>query len=145
VIHYLDTSVLVAASVQTHPHYVPAFDLLKAVKDGAVKGCIGAHGLAEFYSVLTRTPFNPRIQPADAGRFLEDNILSCFEVIPLTASDYKNILLSCTHSGLIGGVVYDMLHLYAAEKSSCDRLYTFNAKDFRVLASPAMTGKIAAP
>jgi predicted nucleic acid-binding protein len=102
---YLDTNVLVAASVRDHPHYVQSFDLVKDVKEGAVKGYISTHGLAEFYSVLTRTPFNPRIQPADAGRFLEDNLLACFEVVPLSADDYKTVLRSCTQKGLIGGAV----------------------------------------
>jgi predicted nucleic acid-binding protein len=50
---YLDTNVLIAASVREHKHHVQAFDLVKAVKDGGVKGCISTHGLAEFYSVIT--------------------------------------------------------------------------------------------
>ncbi len=80
-----------AASVQEHPHHVPAFDLVKAVKEGALRGCICTHGLAEFYSVLTRAPFVPRVHPAEAGRFLEDNVLPYFELIALSGSDYKAV------------------------------------------------------
>jgi predicted nucleic acid-binding protein len=57
---YFDTNVLIAASVQEHPQHVQSFDLVKAVKEGALRGCISTHGLAEFYSVLTRAPFTPR-------------------------------------------------------------------------------------
>jgi predicted nucleic acid-binding protein len=142
---YLDPNVLVAASVQEHPHHVPSFDLVKAVKEGALRGCISTHGLAEFYSVLTRAPFVPRVHPAEAGRFLDDNVLPYFELIALSGNDYKAVLRSCTNAGLIGGMVFDALHLHGAQKAGCDRVYTFNVKDFRVLAPPALADKIAAP
>ena len=45
---YLDTNVLVAASVEDLQHHVPAFDLVKAVKEGDLQGCISTHGLAEY-------------------------------------------------------------------------------------------------
>lgn len=142
---YLDTNVLVAASVQDHQHHLQSFDLVKAVKAGTFEGCISTHGLAEFYSVLTRAPFVPRIHPAEAGRFLNDNILPYFELIALSANDYKAVLRSCASSGLIGGVVFDALHLHSAQKAGCDRIYTFNVKDFRSLAPADLADKIVAP
>ena len=142
---YLDTSVLVAASVKDHSHYVQASDLVAAIRAGTIRGCISTHGLAELYSVLTRAPFNPRIHPADAGRILEDNILSCFELIALSVDDYKSVLRSCVGNGLIGAVVFDLLHLHAAQRAGCDRIYTFNVRDFRALAPKEMEDRIAAP
>ncbi|MDQ2945194.1 MAG: PIN domain-containing protein [Acidobacteriota bacterium] len=142
---YLDTNLLVAASVQDHPHHVPSFELIQAVQQRTLEGCISTHGLAEFYAVITRAPFTPRVHPTEAGRFLDENILPFFELVVLLADDYKTVLRSCAAAGLIGGVVYDALHLYAAEKANCDRIYTFNIRDFRALASPQLTGKISAP
>ena len=142
---YLDTNVLVAASVQEHQHHLQSFDLVKAVKEGTFEGCISTHGLAEFYSVLTRAPFTPRVHPAEAGRFLNDNILPYFELIALSAEDYKAVLRSCASAGLIGGVVFDALHVHSAQKSGCDRIYTFNVKDFRFLAPADLVDKITAP
>jgi predicted nucleic acid-binding protein len=142
---YLDTNILIAASVPDHQHHAQSFDLVRAVKEGALEGCISNHGLAEFYSVLTRAPFTPRVHPAEAGRFLEDNILPYFELVSLSADDYKTVLRSCAKGGLIGAVVFDALHLHSAEKAGCDRIYTFNVKDFRSLAPSTLEGKIAAP
>ena len=142
---YLDTNVLVAASVQEHQHHLQSFDLVKAVKEGTFEGCISTHGLAEFYSVLTRAPFTPRVHPAEAGRFLNDNILPYFELIALSAEDYKAVLRSCASAGLIGGVVFDALHVHSAQKAGCDRIYTFNVKDFRFLAPADLVDKITAP
>jgi predicted nucleic acid-binding protein len=142
---YLDTNVLVAASVENHPHHVPAFDLVKAVKEGALQGCISTHGLAEYYSVITRAPFAPQVHPTEAGRFLDENVLPYFELLAISVDDYKAVLKSCSAAGLIGGVVYDALHMHVAENAGCERMYTFNVRDFRALASPTMAGKIAAP
>lgn len=141
---YFDTNVLVAACVDEHPHHVQSFDLVRAVKEGAVKGYSSTHGLAEFYSVITRAPFTTRVQPVEAGRFLDDNILPHFELIPLSAGDYKTVLRSAARAAWIGGIVFDALHLHCAQKAECDRIYTFNVKDFRFLA-PGLADRIAAP
>jgi predicted nucleic acid-binding protein len=142
---YLDTNVLVAASVQHHGHHPQSFDLVRAVKDKALHGCISTHGLAEFYSVITRAPFNPRVHPAEVGRFLDDNIIPYFELIAFTAQDYKAVLRSCTAGGLIGGLFFDALHIHGAQKANCDRIYTFNVKDFRSIAPAGFADKIAVP
>jgi predicted nucleic acid-binding protein len=142
---YLDTNVLVAASVGDHQHHVQSFDLVRAVKQGAVTGCISTHGLAEYYSVITRAPFVPRVHPGEASRFLDENILPYFELIALSASDYKTVLRFCSKIGLIGGMVFDALHIHCAQKADCDRIYTFNVKDFRALAPSEQADKIAAP
>jgi len=142
---YFDTNVLVAASVQDHVHHVQSFDLLEAVKQGGLKGCISTHGLAEFYSVITRAPFHPRVHPTEAGRFLDENILPYFELVALSAHDYKAVLHSCTSAGLIGGLFFDALHLHSARKSNCDRIYTLNVRDFRSLAPAELSEMITAP
>jgi predicted nucleic acid-binding protein len=142
---YLDTNILVAASVRAHPHHGPALDLVEAVIDRALAGCISTHGLAEYYSVVTRTPFVPRVHPAEADQFMGESILPYFELVALSADDYKEVLRSCIRAGLIGGVIFDALHVRSAKKAECDRLYTFNVKDFRAVASPDMAGKITAP
>lgn len=142
---YVDTNILVAASVQAHQHHAQSFELVSKITKGTLKGYISAHGLAEFYSVLTRAPFTPRVHPAEAGRFLEDNILPHFELVTLSQDDYKKVLMNCAKTGLVGGVVYDALHIHCARKAGCDRIFTFNVRDFRDLASSDLYDKISAP
>jgi hypothetical protein len=103
----------------------------------------GQGGERGSYSVITRAPFTPRVQPAEAGRFLEDNILPHFELIALSADDYKAVLRSCTNAGLIGGVVFDALHLRGARRRTAIAFYTFNVKDFRSLAPEDLADRIA--
>ena len=80
----------------------------------------------------------------EAGRFLDNNILPYFELIALSAGDYKTVLRSSSNAGLIGGLLFDALHLHCAVKAECDRVYTFNVKDFRALAPAGFADKITA-
>jgi hypothetical protein len=44
-----------------------------------------------------------------------------------------------------GAIVFDALHLRCAQKSACDRIYTFNVKDFRGLAPDGLQSRIVSP
>lgn len=142
---YLDTNVLVAASVKGHPHHFPALELVKRVKAGEIQGCVSTHGIAELYAVLTRAPFSPRVRPMEASRIIEENILCHFELCELTREDYKRAIGSCAKAGRMGGVVYDALHLECAERAGCDWVFTFNVRDFRALATGGMVDRVSAP
>ena len=53
---YCDTSVLVAASILAHPHHLQSAALLHQIRAKKLQGVISAHGVAEFYAVITRVP-----------------------------------------------------------------------------------------
>ena len=78
---FFDTSVLVAASVGSHPHHAQALAALRRVADGQDRGFIGVHSIAEAYAALTRLPVAPRIHPSQAGRIIRDNVLKHFELV----------------------------------------------------------------
>jgi predicted nucleic acid-binding protein len=142
---FLDTSVLVAAVVQDHPHNALATALLLAAQRSTVQTFISAHSLAEIYAVLTRTPFSPRIYPAEAWQLLEESILAHVQVVALNPAEYRQEIHACSGKGWIGGAVYDALHIHAAQAAGCERLYTFNLREFRSLAPEEFRHKIAAP
>jgi predicted nucleic acid-binding protein len=89
---YCDTSVLVASSIASHPHHSQSLALLDQVRAGKSEAVISAHGIAEFYAVLTRAPLAPPIYPSEAWRLLEENILPNFHVATLSAAQYKTVL-----------------------------------------------------
>lgn len=142
---YLDTSVLIAASVQEHTHHAPAIQALDAMLLEGHKGYVSAHSLAEFYSVLTRTPFIPAIYPSEAWQMLEVSILPHVKIVALSGAEYKDLVRQCATEGHVGGRVYDAVHLRCARKAKCDRLYTFNVKHFRALAPDSFRHKVSAP
>lgn len=141
---YFDTSVLVAAVVEGHPHHGPAWRVWEHAAERGREAFISGHGMAEVYAVLTRTPFTPRVYPGEAWRILEETILPSVKVIVLTANEYRSTMRTCAEEGWAGGAIYDGLHLRCARKAACSRIYTFNLRDFQRLA-PDLKDKICAP
>lgn len=100
---FFDTTVLVAASAQSHPHYAQARPALLRVAAGEDKGFMGLHSIAELYATLTRLPVQPRIHPVEAARIVTDNILPHFKVVPLIKEDYLSALNTMAGGGWSGG------------------------------------------
>ena len=142
---FLDTTVLVAASERSHPHYAQARPALLRVAAGHDKGFISLHSIAEMFAALTRLPVQPRIHPAEAARIITDNILPFFEIVSLGKKDYVDALKTMTIGGWIGAKIYDVLLLRCAARCKVERIYTFNLVDFRQMASADLKEKICAP
>lgn len=141
---YFDTTVLVAACVEPHPHYRQSISALHSARDKKLEAHISGHALAEAYSVLTRTPFRPPIYPGLAWKLLEEEILPYFEIVTITPRMYRETIRECADHGWIGGRVHDAIHLRCARESGCERIYTFNVRHFQQLA-PDLAQRIGAP
>ncbi|KAB2638129.1 MAG: type II toxin-antitoxin system VapC family toxin [Verrucomicrobia bacterium] len=129
-----DTSTLVAALLQQHPHHALAFRQLQAVKAGLVDGHLTTYGLAELFATLTALPLKPRLLAADVERLIRQSILACFTLIPLSAEDYADAMQLTVRQNLASGAIYDALHLIGARRAGCSALYTLNLRHFRALA-----------
>jgi predicted nucleic acid-binding protein len=130
-----DTSTLVAALLQQHPHHAIAFPRLQAVKEGTVQGHLTTHGLAEIFATLTALPLKPRLLPADVQRIIQQSILAYFVLIPLSADHYREAIELTVTRNLASGAIYDALHLIGARSFGCATLYTLNLRHFRALAA----------
>jgi len=142
---FFDTTVLVAASEQSHPHYSQARAALLRVAAGQDTGFVGLHSIAEVYAGLTRLPVQSRIHPLEAARIVTDNILPHFEVVSLGKEDYLQTLNMMASGGWIGAKIYDALLVCCAARCTVERIYTFNPGDFKQLARPGLKEKICAP
>lgn len=142
---FFDTTVLVAASEQSHPHYTQARAALLRVAAGKDKGFMGQHSIAELFAVLTRLPVQPRIHPVEAARIITENILPHFEVVSLGKKDYLDAVNAMASGGWAGAKIYDVLLLRCAAKCAVERIYTFNLGDFRQLAPAGLQEKICSP
>ncbi len=141
---YLDTAVLIAASVAVHPQHRQSLATLQLIRKKSVSGYTSGHALSETYAVLTRTPFTPPVYPLEAWNLLSTNILPYFEIISLTPKMYRDTIEVCANRGWIGGRIPDSLHLCCARVAACDRIYTFNVRYFQQLA-PDLSDRIGAP
>ena len=141
---FCDTSVLVASCVRRHPHFARARPVLVDVRARRVTGIMGAHSVAELYSALTTMPVEPRILPSEAAVILDTNIIPFFQVQPATTDLYRRAVTICARHALPGGKVYDALLIECARAANCERIYTFNQRDFDLLA-PDFPGLVMAP
>jgi predicted nucleic acid-binding protein len=140
----VDTSVLVAALIESHPMHGRAHPWLDRAIGGEFEWAVAAHSLAELFHVLTAYPVRPRIPPGTARQLIQENIVKKAGVVSLTGGDYSAVIQRMADLDLAGAVIYDALILRAAERAGVDRVVTFNLDDFRRLW-PERAAKIAAP
>mgnify|MGYP001214356175 CR=1 FL=1 len=113
----LDTSVLIAAMVESHPEHARAFPWLQRIKGGEVTGVVSAHTLAEVYATITRLPVKPPISPSTVFHLIQENLLNHFQIVALSEKDYIALIEKLSKIGIFGGVTYDALILHAAFKA----------------------------
>jgi predicted nucleic acid-binding protein len=141
---FLDTSVLVAACLSKHPHHARARPVLERIVRAEDTGVAAAHSLGECYSAFTTIPLDPRIQPIEAERLIEHNVVAHFQLIEAEPPDYQEAIRRCASQSAIGGMVVDALLLECARKAGADRIYTFNTRRFQALAAD-LAGIVCAP
>lgn len=129
-----DTSVLVPAFVDQLSNHSSAFAAFAGYSAGEHEGYCSTHALAETYSVLTALPISKRISSVEARMLIEENMLARLHVVELNGLDYAHALGTAAHKGLTSGIIYDALHVEAAKKAGCSRIYTYNISHFRALS-----------
>ena len=134
-----DSSVLVAAVVDQLANHESACACFVQYSKGKHRGCCSTHALAECYATLTALPLPRKIQATDARILIEENFIKRLEILELTQADYATALTRSSQLGLVSGVVYDALHLVAAERANCQRLYTCNLAHFNRLRPVGIT------
>jgi predicted nucleic acid-binding protein len=125
-----DSSILIAAFVESHPKHKQALSFLMKAKNKEFELLVSSHTILEIYSVLTSAPFKPRITPKIAKLLIENNIKNLAKTIFLTDKDYFKILDKISVSNLSGGIVYDAIIVECALIANADEILTLNSKDF---------------
>ncbi len=125
-----DTSVLIAAFVESHPKHNAALKFLTQAKKKEFELFVSAHSILEVYSVLTSAPFKPKITTLTAKKLIENNIKAIAKIIYLSDNDYFNIVEKMSDSDFKGGIVYDAIIIECALNSNVGKILTLNSKDF---------------
>lgn len=128
---FLDASVLVPAVTDQLVSHTLAFECFsRLMKNEEVEICTSAHALAECYATLTALPLRRRISGPEALRLIEANFTHKLKVVSLSHTDYIKALRLVAGLGRVSGQIYDALHVVAAAKEGCERIYTFNIRHF---------------
>jgi predicted nucleic acid-binding protein len=122
---FIDTSVLVAAMVETEAHHDRCSELLDREAIG-----IYSHGISETFSTLTGGRKTFRIPAGLATSMLAEDYLPGLTVKSLTPVEMLKAMQECERRGVRGGAIFDFLHLVAAKKAKATALCTLNSSHF---------------
>lgn len=142
---FLDTNVLIAASVRQHPHFLRADTVLRACMSGEVEGIVHTHSLLEFHSAITQLPGGLAVPPAQVRPLLAEGVLPHTRLVAMSPGEVEDVQKRASELGLAGGMVYDLFHLAVAEREEVDHFFTFNVRHFLTLASRSLGERIVAP
>jgi predicted nucleic acid-binding protein len=131
---FFDSSALVPVVTDQLPSHEASLARFVAETGAKSEACTSTHALAECYAVLTALPLKRRISGPEALQLIEDNFIDRLRLVSLSSGDYRKALRLASASGGSSGMVYDALHVAAALKEGCARIYTHNVKHFRRLA-----------
>lgn len=127
----LDASVLVpVVTDQLASHHAAFACFTSLMKTEGAMICTITHALVECYATLTALPLRRRISGPEAHRLIEVNFSQRLKVVSLSQADYHKAPKLVAGLGRISGQIYDALHLIAAKKEGCERLYTYNHRHF---------------
>ncbi|MBT9331121.1 PIN domain-containing protein [Paracidobacterium acidisoli] len=139
--HFLDTSVLIAAFLESNAKHRECKALLGKMRP-EVAAC-SSHTLAELYSVITRLPHPLRLRPEE-GILVTGEVCERLSTVALSEKEYLHTLKTAAEAGVGGGRVYDALLLACARKCGAEKIHTLNLRHFQALA-PDLAERIVMP
>lgn len=125
-----DTSSLLALYVHEHPNHTSCANYYLDHVDSA-EFYIASRSIAEIYRHLTSGRAYFSYPPADAHQLLRTIIPDYFHPVSLGHVDYMQVMDQMKDLALHGAIIYDGLIAKSAEKAGCDKLVTYNIKDFQ--------------
>ena len=137
-----DTSVIVAAVIEDHPHHARASWWLRTRRK--LERVASWHAYGEAWAVLTALPMEPRVTGEVAAAVLE-RVRRSIVFLPPRTTTYPTAIMRCNARALRSGAVYDALHLVTAEGEAADFFLTFNVDDFTRLGEPGGPRIVAPP
>lgn len=132
---FLDTSVLVAGLIEVGEASTFPQRIMTALAEGRLRRAVTAwHCCLEFYSVATRLPEEFRLDPDDALRLLDEEIVARLDIRDLPQTARGAFLAVLRHERIVGGRVYDAHIAEIARLSACRVVVTDNRRHFAALA-----------
>lgn len=128
---FFDTSVLLPALLALEKDESSSERLFDALVAGRLDKPVTAwHCCLEFFAVSTRLPTSARLEPQDALRLLQEEILPRFEIAQLPAEQLSQILRTTLAERIVGGRIYDLHIAEIARSSGADTVVTNNRRHF---------------
>ena len=82
--------------------------------------------------------------PIAAALTLVEQPRSHMTIVALDEDEYFAVVRESAKAGRMGGIIFDALLVACARKADAERIYTWNARHFRLVA-PDLAGRILEP
>lgn len=128
----VDANVLVYAMDAAAPQHLASRNLLDAARNSSTTLYVTLQILCEFYSIVTnaRRVAKPRTS-ADALTAIS-SLLAILHVLPVPVHTVKEWLDLLRRRPVAGGEIFDLQLVATMLANGIQRIYTFNADDFKV-------------
>ncbi len=123
---FLDTGILVAAVLETHPEHGACLSALEDSERPFTNG----HVLAETFATLTGFYRVPTEAAAELTLGLHDSV----ELEALAVADYETSIREARGRGVMGGGIYDSLHATFVRRKKAIQIVTRNPSHFQHVA-----------
>jgi predicted nucleic acid-binding protein len=127
---FIDTNVLVAASVSAHPSHGVAFAYLARLEADGAPACISGQVCREFLVVLTRQSVEGRVFSTDEALAALGTWLSACVVFVENEAVLAELLELVRRHGVKGRQVHDATIVATMRANGLKRLATLNIADF---------------
>lgn len=128
---FFDTSILLAGLIELGETSEFPQRLMDGVAaDRVRRPCTAWHCCLEFYSVSTRLPEEFRLEPEEALRLIEEELLARFQVHQLPGEGRKNLFRFAVRDKVMGGRIYDSHIAEIAKFAGVNLVVTENRRDF---------------
>jgi predicted nucleic acid-binding protein len=127
---FIDTNVLVAASVSAHPSHGVASAYLARLAAAGAPACISGQVCRDFLVVLTRQPVAGRVFTADEALAALDTWLSACMVFEENEAVFTELLELVRRHDVKGMQVHHTNIVATMRANGLTRLATFNVADF---------------
>ncbi len=128
---FIDTNVLVAASVEGHPSHAVATALLDRLAGQGATACISAQVCREFLAVLTRGPIEGRTFGVEEALEVLDGWTAACDVLDDSGAVLPELLELVRRYGVRGKQVHDANIVATMRAHGVATLATLNWSDFR--------------
>jgi predicted nucleic acid-binding protein len=128
---FIDTNVLVAASVEGHPSHAVATALVERLAMEGVPACISAQVCREFLAVLTRGPVEGRTFGVDEALEVLGGWTASCDLLDDSGAVLPELLALVRRFGVRGKQVHDANIVATMRTHGVTRLATLNWSDFR--------------
>lgn len=130
----VDANVLVYGLDAQAPQHVASRTLLEAGRDGSATLYTSLQILCEFYSIVTNSRRVARPRSAAEAVQAITELLVFLEVLPVPASTVGVWMELSKRHQVTAADIFDLQIVATMLANSVQRIYTFNAEDFRVFS-----------